>query len=405
MLRDMKGMVIFGKELRLFKEWSKLIGFRSSVKLFGQWRNFFSVLFAIITFSALIYLCGIMMTGCTGLSFEDETKGELVLSFSKVIDTKAVARSFPDSNNFFLTIKSSNGTSIYSGTYGQRPEVFQLNEGSYDVKIFSRYFSVPEYDTPCFADAQTVLIQPGKTLFMSVSCRQTNAALRLQFSEGFKSRYSAFRPEIQDSLGTLLYTMTENRFAYVNPGVVKIMLRETLPAGSTELPEMIEIFNRRVSARDMLTVNFHSEPLEEGQENWSFRIDTTANWTYEYIVIGGDGDGLSKSTALKVSQIVSFIGTTDKWVTGYIVGGDLTSSAINFEAPFESATNLAIADSPTERDRSKCASVSLPIGTLRDLLNLKDNPLNLGKKVYLKGTIVESYFNLTGLNPLTSAEF
>jgi hypothetical protein len=157
----------------------------------------------------------------------------------------------------------------------------------------------------------------------------------------------------------------------------------------------------------MLTVKFHADPQETDEESVKMEIDTLSNWLYEYIVMGSTtgGDGQTKATALIVSQLSSNIGSTDIWVTGYIVGGDLTSTAINFSTPFQSSTNMAIADSPTEMDRSKCASVSLPQGTLRELLNLVDNPGNLGKKVWLKGTVDDSYFSLTGINPLSAAEF
>ena len=89
---------------------------------------------------------------------------------------------------------------------------------------------------------------------------------------------------------------------------------------------------------------------------------------------------------------------------GYIVGGDLTSSDISFSAPFHSYTNIAIASSRTVRDRDECLSVSLPVGEVRDGLNLVDNPGMLGKRVYLKGNIVASYFGLVGVKDISEYE-
>jgi len=398
----------FGKKLRLLGEWSKLIGLKQSARFFGGTAGTVTVLAALIVFSALIFLSSVFFTGCNGLTFSEENEGALVLSFAKGNITKAVVRDFPDSNQFILVIYCVNkGSMIYNGSYGQKPAVFNLNAGTYDVEVMSSSFSSPKFSTPCYADSRTVVIDPGKCVKLAFDCSQTNAGVRLEFSEGFKSRYQGYKPEIHDSLGSLIYSYTENRFAYFSPGNIIVQLREMLPEGSTEEPEIIQIYNRRLYARDMLTVKFHADPQETDEESVKMEIDTLSNWLYEYIVMGSTtgGDGQTKATALIVSQLSSNIGSTDIWVTGYIVGGDLTSTAINFSTPFQSSTNMAIADSPTEMDRSKCASVSLPQGTLRELLNLVDNPGNLGKKVWLKGTVDDSYFSLTGINPLSAAEF
>lgn len=404
----MRRMVNFGKELRLFGEWSKLIGLKKSYRLFGDITGPITVLLAIISFTALVFLSSLFLTGCKGLTFTEEDQGTLILTFAKGNITKAVVRDFPDSNNFILVIKAiSNGNLIYNGSYGQRPAAFNLNAGTYDVKVMSRSFSYPEYETPCFSDFRTVVVEAGKKVQLAFACSQSNAGVRLMFTDGFKTRYQGYRPEMHDSCGSLLYTYTENRFAYFGPGNVVVQLREVLPEGATEEPEIIQIYTRRLYAKDMLTIKFHAYPVAQEEESCGIQIDTVSNWLYEYVVMGGTGggDGLTKATALAVSQLSSHIASTDIWVAGYIVGGDLTSTSINFTAPFQSNTNLAIADAPSERDRNKCASVSLPQGTLRQMLNLVDNPANLGQKVWLKGTVAESYFSLVGINPLSVAEF
>jgi len=91
-------------------------------------------------------------------------------------------------------------------------------------------------------------------------------------------------------------------------------------------------------------------------------------------------------------------------VSGYIVGGDLTSSSASFEAPFSSRTNILLGSRSSVSYRSSCLSVSLQSGEIRDGLNLVDNPFLLGKKVCLKGDIVEAYYGLPGLKNLTDFE-
>lgn len=373
----MRGNFLFGSKLRLFKEWSKL---------------------------TVILIIGVS-SGCNGLTFTDETKGELKLVLTGENITKVVVRDFPDSNSFMLSITRSNGTVVYNGKYGEKPANLQLEAGSYDVNIYSRLFVNPEFDAACYSDSKTVVIQSGKVNILSLTCRQSNVGLRLSFTSDFKSRYVNYLPEIADSKGMIVYPYSETRFAYLNAGNISVRLKEVLPAGSTATAVIIPISDKVVAARDMITINLHANPDETSSSKTGIVIDTTSNWLYEYIVVGGGGDGSTKEKAFIVDQLVQKVGATGVWVTGYIVGGDLTASGINFVAPFVSVSNIAIAASSTTRDRTKCASVALPTGTIRDLLNLNANPTNLGKRVYLKGTIVASYFGLTGLNPLTEAQF
>lgn len=400
----MRRNFLFGSKLRLFREWSKLIGFSKAVKLFFSAGNFLSFGSVLVILLETIFFATVL-PGCQGLTFADETKGELKLVFAGENTTKAVVREFPDSNSFSLSIKSSTGTIIYNGRYGERPPDLELEAGSYDVNIYSRLFTTPEFDADCYSDSKTVVIQPGKVYLLSLVCKQSNAGLRLSFTPEFKSRFANYKPEIIDTKGMIEYPYGETRFAYLNPGNISVRLKEVLPVASTDTAEVISVLNRVVTVRDMLTINLQANPEDSVVSKSGIVIDTTANWTFEYIVVGGGGDGLTKESAFTVGQLAQNIGAKGVWVTGYIVGGDLSSSRINFVAPFASVSNIAIATSPTIRDRTKCASVAIPTGTLRDLLNLNTNPANLGRKVYLKGTIVAAYFGLTGFNSLTEAQF
>ena len=69
------------------------------------------------------------------------------------------------------------------------------------------------------------------------------------------------------------------------------------------------------------------------------------------------------------------------WVSGYIVGGDLTQANASFTPPFSSNTNLVLGPRSSSSSRSSCLAVSLPKGDVRDALNLVDHPELLGKAV------------------------
>ena len=120
---------------------------------------------------------------------------------------------------------------------------------------------------------------------------------------------------------------------------------------------------------------------------------------------GGGSDGGSIAKALTVSQARTMAPKNNVWVSGYIVGGDLTTASGNFEEPFKSKSNLILGPRSSTTDRSVCIAVQLPSGSIRDELNLVDNPSLLGRKVCLHGNLVTDYFNLVGLKNLDDVEY
>ncbi|MBR4391579.1 MAG: choice-of-anchor J domain-containing protein [Bacteroidales bacterium] len=92
------------------------------------------------------------------------------------------------------------------------------------------------------------------------------------------------------------------------------------------------------------------------------------------------------------------------WVQGYIVGSvkanhsTVTANAdVAWEAPFDLATNVVIADDPDCHEISQCLFVNLPAGKpLREQVNLLNTPDNLGKRLSVLGKLY-TYFGQAGL--------
>ena len=158
------------------------------------------------------------------------------------------------------------------------------------------------------------------------------------------------------------------------------------------------LLSRRLESQEILTLNVKVAGAP-ARDNISIEIDTVRIWTEEDYVIGGDdgNSGADPDNALSVNEARTSAGAEDVWVTGYVVGGDLSRSSMSFSPPFESATNLAIAARSSVTAKESCLSVELPSGKVRDALNLPAHPELLGRRIYLKGDIVDSYFGLTGI--------
>ena len=90
-------------------------------------------------------------------------------------------------------------------------------------------------------------------------------------------------------------------------------------------------------------------------------------------------------------------------VKGYIVGSidDKSISDANFSSAAVLKTNLLLADNADETDIAKCLAIQLPSGSVRDALNLVDNPGNYKKYVALTGSL-EKYFSVAGLKSVTA---
>lgn len=303
----------------------------------------------------------------------------------------------PDTNDFLLSVKDASGEILYSGAYGDSPEKLLVRPGSYQIEVKSSDFSAPAFDRPQYGDTEIVVLKAGESADVKLCCTMINCGLHLEIGASFRSAFPSAVLLLGCQEGRLLYSQYENRTAYFLPGTVSLTMSS---GGSDEV-----LFSRLLSPREILNIGLSaSAPTEEKDWRMTVTVDTTKNRKYENITVGegssGEGNpGADIENALNVTQARAAAGTDGIWVFGYIVGGDLTSAGtkMNTAAPFSSATHLAIAARSSVTEKASCLSVELPKGTVREGLNLADNPDLLGRRVYLHGNIVSSYYGIPGL--------
>lgn len=344
---------------------------------------------------------GLLVAACDVIGPDDLGKGELRVSFAK----DAVARSVsevPDTGDFILSITDSKGGTVYSGKYASCPEVMEVPSGNYTVKVLSHEFRKPAFSSPQFGDEQSVKVPAGGVADVRLMCGQMNCGVRLNVSPDFLTAYPSGVLFLKSPEGKLMYGYSEKRYAYFLPGNVSLVLSD---GGTDEV-----LITRCLQAREMLVlkVNVAQTPDEPDPDmqgaKVSVAIDTTRNWVTDTYEIGGGVQGSSPAEAMTVAQARASAGVEDVWISGYIVGGDLTSSSASFEAPFESRTNIVIGPKSTTSNRSSCLSVQLVAGDAREALNLVDNPSNLGRRILLKGNVVEAYYGMPGIKNITDFE-
>lgn len=347
----------------------------------------------------LFFLVSVVSCQMLGMQDIPDDKGELRISFCGDLPTKVV-EDIPDTSDFLLTVYGPDGSVVYDGVYGDSPERIMVEAGSYTVNVRSCEFTRPAFSSPQFGDEQCVVVPGGGVAEVKLTCVQMNSGVRLNVDESFLEECPDAVLFLKSAQGKLMYGYNEKRIAYFLPGSVSLMMSS---AGVDRV-----LFTRFLQAQMILDIDVSAsvKDNQSSKENITVAVDTSRNWVSESYVIGEgqSGKGNNMSDAFTVSQAIASAGEEDVWVSGYIVGGDLTSSSASFEAPFSSRTNILLGSRSSVSDRSSCLSVSLQSGDIRDGLNLVDNPFLLGRKVCLKGDIVEAYYGLPGLKNLTDFE-
>lgn len=350
------------------------------------------------TLAGLVFL---ILASCQMLGDPDESdgSGELRIAFEgDVGSVTKIVPEIPDTSDFLLTVTGPDGKIVYDGPYGASPESIMVDEGSYTVYVRSCDFTRPAFSLPQFGDEQCVLVPAGGVASVRLTCRQLNSGVRLNIDRSFLTGCPDGALFLKSSAGKLLYSYSEKRTAYFLPGTVSLMLSDK---GADRI-----LMTRLLHPQDVLSVNVSvSESSSSVPEEYiKVAVDTTRNWISEDYVIGGEEGSDSPQDALTVVQAKASVGEEDVWVSGYIVGGDLTSASASYEPPFSSRSCLLLGPRSSTSDRTSCISVQLSAGEVRDALNLVDNPSMLGRKVCLKGDVVDSYYGLVGLKNVSDYE-
>ena len=323
--------------------------------------------------------------------------------------TRASSAEIPDTNDFILSVQNADGKVLYEGPYGESPESLLVDAGSYTVGIRSIEFTSPGFSKPLYGDEQVVVVKGGAVVTVRLNCTLQNAGVRLQVAPDFLTSYPDGVLYLKAGETRLMYSYSEKRIAYFPPGPVTLLLYNQ---GKDET-----LLSRTLDARTILTLSI-SAPHGGGSavaSSISVAVDTAKVWNSESYVIGGGGSSGGSSSsggsgssgsggddgidgAYSVAQAPSHAGEDAVWVFGYIVGGDLSTAGTTVKtSKVTKATHLAIATRSTVTAKSSCVAVELPKGKIRDALNLVDHPDLIGTRVYLKGSLVTSYFGTTGL--------
>ncbi len=188
---------------------------------------------------------------------------------------------------------------------------------------------------------------------------------------------------IEDENGKTLTVRTSGYAAFAD---------ESIPNGSGSLIAIVGQYRN--------DVQLYIRSVEEVEMN-NDRFDGT-----------GGGDTQGSGTFDEPYNVAAGIANQDEnnvWVEGYLVGvyetkdasgNDLSEFEPSFTAPFNTNTNVIIADNEDETNIANCVVVQLPAGDIRNAVNLADNSGNLDKSIKFLGNLT-AYFGESGLKSVT----
>ena len=332
-------------------------------------------------------LVTVSLSSCNWIPEEEIKANDLTtLRFGFTL-TKGPEGPEKDTNSFILSVVNCNTEEIiYKGAYGERPAKMSVPSGSYDVSVISAEYDLPQFDSPQYGDSKVVIAKGGGTMNIRFLCTQTNCGVRLLYSDTFKSRYCEGHLLLAQNDKSIEYGLGESRTAYFTPGEVAFVYGNT--SGKATL------FSRNLTAGQIRNISVDAT-TDESDSSFSISVDTTTEEINEEITVGeegGNGDGLSKVTALSPAELLrgDFSGDT-VWVCGYIVGVISDDETVDFNCRGTAVSNnLAIADSPSERQTANCIGIYLSKAADKNALNLSDSgnyDRCFGHRIFVQGKV------------------
>jgi len=301
-----------------------------------------------------------------------------------------------DTDEYFLTVSGPDGNEIYSGPYKDSPETFNISPGTYTVSAVSCVFSEPMYDIPEYGDTKVVAAASGETVNVTLECQLLNCGMELKADADFRQAFPDASIYLKSDEGSLQYTYGEKRTAYFKPGKITVTMTN---GDKTE-----SLFTKVLEKRQVMSVGLSASPGSVGSATGiNIQVDTTADHLNEDYTYGEGGDG--PENAMGIYEARNSVGSKGVWVYGYVAGCATSTTKVEFGEPFTKNTNIVLGERVSTTDREYCMSVELKSGSIRDALNLVDNPGNKGRKIMLKGDIVSSYFGLPGLKNISEYSF
>lgn len=176
----------------------------------------------------LLLVIGIIaLWGCSKEEVKLAQKNGFV-TLSAQVDARVRLKAALVVDNYDVSITSKADAKFSYGkkvsTIGANP--IELAVGEYTIKVNSPSVALPDFSVPLYGASQDFAITAGATTNLSLVCKQTNAGVKVGYSDAFKKyctdKSLSYSTSIEQAGSSLTYATSETRVGYFNPGNVNV---------------------------------------------------------------------------------------------------------------------------------------------------------------------------------------
>ena len=238
--------------------------------------------------------------GTLNIRLEMDDRIDLVAT--QACNTKAT----PDLGAFTLEVTQDETVVHKIPTLGANTSPsLTLEAGDYTVSAYSQPFAAPAFDTPVYGASQLLTIMAGATKDVALECTQTNAGVKINYSDDFKAQHTSYSTRIAHSTGTLDFSGSDaGRTGYFPTGYVDLIVT----ADGKGYTQAIQLKARRLYT---ITVKDANVPVTSGHANISISVSTDVTNENVEITFPANGGNTGGDSGSRQTIYGENIGSTD----------------------------------------------------------------------------------------------
>lgn len=259
-----------------------------------------------------VLLLLLLASGCS--KDRDEPRGNGTLNIRLEMDdridlvaTQACnTKAGPDLGTFTLEVTQGETVVHKIPTLGANTSPsLTLEAGDYTVSAYSQPFAAPAFDTPVYGASQLLTITAGATKDVALECTQTNAGVKINYSDDFKAQHTSYSTRIVHSTGTLDFSGSDaGRTGYFPTGYVDLIVT----ADGKEYTQAIQLKARRLYT---ITVKDANVPVTSGHANISISVSTDVTNENVEITFPANGGNTGGEGGTRQTIYGENVGSTD----------------------------------------------------------------------------------------------
>lgn len=152
-----------------------------------------------------IYLLSLILAaGCSSVA-SDEPDGYLRIELNVDSEVGEISSKGSDPAAFTLEILRDGRVVKTVSPVGVALAPIPLEAGAYTLSAYSEPFAVPAFDRPVYGGSTSATVVSGMETRASVACAQTNAGVRIDYTDNFKANRTGYSTTVRQIQGALAF--------------------------------------------------------------------------------------------------------------------------------------------------------------------------------------------------------